>query len=103
MDPQNSGPNCLLYQKCFCDKGLNLYRKSLLQHAVVCHNLLPMLLLGFSHDKVSFVIVFFSSAYSLCCNRVSSVATDLSLALQQFVLQGLSLYMFYVAKNSSWC
>ena len=69
---------------------------SLLQHAVVCRDLLSVLLLGFSHDKVPLVAkVFFSLAYSLCRDRVSSVMTDLSLALQQSCLQGLSFYPFY--------
>ena len=41
--------------------------------------------------------VFVSSAYLFCHDKVSSVATDLSLALSHFVLQGLSFYPFYVA------
>ena len=46
---------------------------SLLQHAAVCRDLLLMLLLIFSRDKVSLVaIVFFSSAYSFCRDRGQS-------------------------------
>ena len=70
----------------------------LLQHAVVYRDLLPMLLLGFSRDKVSLVAtVFFSLAYSFYRDRVSFVATNISLALQQSTFQGLSFYLFYVA------
>ena len=59
----------------------NLYRKCLLQHAVVYRDLFPVLLLGFRRDRVSLVvIVFFSPAYSFYCDRVSFVVTDLSLS-----------------------
>ena len=55
----------------FCsDRVFNLHRRSLLQHAVVCHDLFPMLLLAFRHDRVSLVArIFFSSAYSLCHDK----------------------------------
>ena len=50
------------------------YHRSLLQHAVVYRDLLPVLLLGFSLDKVSLVaIVLFSSTYSFCRDKVSYV------------------------------
>ena len=66
----------------FCrNRVFNLHRKSLLQPEVFCHDLFPVLLLRFYRDRVSLVTtVFFSSAYSFCCDKVSFVGTDLSLA-----------------------
>ena len=85
MDPQNSGLDCILSSdlKVFCDRVLILYRRSLLQHAVVCCDLLLMhpSWSGLSRDKVPLATVFVSSAYLFCSDQVSSVATDLSLAL----------------------
>ena len=82
MDPQNSWPDCILCWdlKVLLQQSLNLYCRPLLQHAVVCRDLLPVILLGLSRHKVSLVaIVFFYSTYSFC--RVSFVTIDLSLAL----------------------
>ena len=59
----------------------SLYRRSLLQHAVVCRNLFPMLLLGFHHDRVSLVVlVFFYSAYSFCRDRYFFISLTICLA-----------------------
>ena len=77
-----------------------------MQHVVVCHDLLPMLLLGFSHDKVSLVaIVFFSSAYSFYCDRVSSIATILCVVTGIFMLRHQQLCCDNVscAASSNWC
>ena len=51
-----------------------------MKHAIVYHDLFPVLLLGFRRDRVSLVVtIFFFSAYSFGRDRVSSVATNLSL------------------------
>ena len=80
--------------KFYRDRVFNLHRRFLLQHAVVYHDLFPMLLLRFHRDRVSLVAivvcrdlfhvlfpgfrrdrfslvvtVFFSSAYSFCHDR----------------------------------
>ena len=78
MDPQNSGPDCIL-----CHNLKVLLRQSfnsLSQVSVVaCSSL------SGSAPCASFLnsvmTEFFSSAYSLCRDKVSFVTTDLSLAL----------------------
>ena len=56
-----------------------------MQHAVVCRDLLPVLLLGFNRNKVSLVTtVFFSSAYSFCRDR--SFFGSLTICIARFVL-----------------
>ena len=65
MDPQNSGPDCILYRDL---EVFNLHRKSLLQHAVVCRDLFPMLLLGFRRDSILFFSIFIMSRLSFLCH-----------------------------------
>ena len=91
MDPQNSSPDCIL-----------CHDLKMLQHAVVCHDLLPGLLLGFSRDKVSLVAtIFFSSEYSfykLCRDR--SFFGYLTICLARSVV--LSALCHYNLKYGYW-
>ena len=57
-----------------------------MQHTVVCRDLSPVLLLGFSCDKVSLVAtIFFSSEYSFCRDRSFFGSLTICLA-RSFVL-----------------
>ena len=84
MDPQKFWPRLPFLSRpgsFIMTEFFSLYHRSLLQHAIVFHNLFLVLLLGFRRDRVSLVvIVFFFSAYSFYRDRVSSVTTDLSLS-----------------------
>ena len=72
-------------RKCCCDRVLNLYRRSLLQHVVVCRDLLLVILLGFSRYNILFFSIFILSRQSLKIYRDRSFLSSSIICLARFV------------------